>query len=63
MDKILLPEDNREDWEELDGDIREAVPAEFVETAEEAFTLLFGTEILKKTGRKTGSKKANPGAG
>jgi ATP-dependent Lon protease len=62
MDKILLPEDNREDWEELDEDIREAVPAEFVETAEEAFTLLFGTEILKKTGRKTGSKKTNPPA-
>jgi ATP-dependent Lon protease len=60
MDRILLPEDNREDWEELDRDIREAVSVEFVENAENVFTLLFGTEILKKTGRKTGARKRIP---
>jgi ATP-dependent Lon protease len=57
MDTLLLPEDNREDWEELDKDIREAIPVEFVENAEDAFTLLFGTEIRKKPGRKKDPRK------
>jgi ATP-dependent Lon protease len=48
MDKLLLPGDNREDWEELDKDIQDAIPVEFVEDAEDAFTLLFGTEIHRK---------------
>jgi ATP-dependent Lon protease len=57
MERILLPEDNREDWEELDRDIREAVAAEFVENAEDAFTLLFGAEIRKKTRTKESNAK------
>jgi ATP-dependent Lon protease len=58
MDMVLLPKDNREDWAELDKDIRDAIKAEFVETADEAFGILFGREI----GRKPESRKA-AGAG
>ncbi|MDR1445025.1 MAG: endopeptidase La [Treponema sp.] len=57
MEKTLLPEDNRDDWEELDRDIREAMPVEFVENIEDAFTLLFGKGILKKNA----AEKSNPG--
>jgi ATP-dependent Lon protease len=60
MDMVLLPEGNREDWEELDKDIREAIPAAFVENAEDAFTLLFGAGIQGKTRtRKGASRRAN----
>jgi len=48
MDRVILPCDNRDEWNELDKDIREALAAEFVETAKEAFLLLFDKEILKK---------------
>ena len=41
MDAVLLPAGNRDDWEELDKDIRDAVRVEFVSTAEEAFARLF----------------------
>ncbi|MDR1099172.1 MAG: endopeptidase La, partial [Treponema sp.] len=58
MDKVLLPRDNRDDWEELEGDIREAVTVEFVETANEAFSILFDRGIEKKEKkRKTTAKK------
>jgi ATP-dependent Lon protease len=52
MDQLILPEDNREDWEELDKDIREAVPVEFVENAEDAFVLLFGAGLYRKPAAK-----------
>ncbi|MDR1318812.1 MAG: endopeptidase La [Treponema sp.] len=45
MSKTLLPADNREDWEELDRDIRDAIAVDFVETADEAFALLFDKNI------------------
>jgi ATP-dependent Lon protease len=48
MAQVLLPEANRDDWEELDKDIREALPVEFVETATDAFSLLFGEEIRRE---------------
>ncbi|MDR1024635.1 MAG: endopeptidase La [Treponema sp.] len=48
MEKTILPEDNRDDWEELDRDIQEAMPVEFVENIEDAFALLFGEGVLKK---------------
>jgi ATP-dependent Lon protease len=48
MEQVLLPEANRDDWEELDKDIREALPVEFVENAEDAFSLLFGEEIRQE---------------
>jgi ATP-dependent Lon protease len=47
MEKVLLPEDNREDWEELDKDIRDAVTVEFVDNADKAFDILFGKEIRR----------------
>ncbi|MDR2178051.1 MAG: endopeptidase La [Treponema sp.] len=47
MERVILPEDNRDDWEELDRDIREAIPVEFVENAEDAFALLFGDGIRR----------------
>jgi ATP-dependent Lon protease len=49
MNRALLPADNREDWAELDKDIREAIQVDFVETAEEVFALLFDRKkIMKK---------------
>jgi ATP-dependent Lon protease len=53
MEKVLLPADNREDWAELDKDIRDALSADFVETADEAFSILFDKGI----GRKAPVKK------
>ena len=50
MEKVILPEDNRGDWEELDADVRGAVSVEFVDRAVAAFTLLFGEEILRGAG-------------
>jgi ATP-dependent Lon protease len=50
MNRVLLPADNREDWAELGKDIREAIPVDFVETAGEAFALLFDKKIVKKAG-------------
>ena len=55
MEKVLLPADNRGEWEELDKDIRDALAVEFVDTAAEAFALLFDDGILR---RKTGRRKA-----
>ncbi|MDR0670512.1 MAG: endopeptidase La [Treponema sp.] len=48
METVILPNGNRDDWEELDRDIREAIPVEFVENAEDAFALLFGTGIHRR---------------
>jgi ATP-dependent Lon protease len=48
MEKVILPEGNRDNWEELDGDIREAIPVEFVENAEDVFAILFGGGIRRK---------------
>jgi ATP-dependent Lon protease len=50
MEQVLLPTDNREDWEELDRDIRDAITVEFVENAGDVFKLLFGAGIMRKTG-------------
>jgi ATP-dependent Lon protease len=47
MERVLLPGANRPDWEELDKDIRDALPVDFVEHAEDAFRLLFGEEIRR----------------
>ena len=57
MEDALLPEDNREDWNELDGDIKKALNIHFVENAEEAFGILFNKEILKKKKKKAAAKK------
>jgi len=67
MEKVLLPVDNRGEWEELDRDIRDALVVEFVEDAAGAFALLFEDDILRKKagGRKTpvrGAKAKKPRA-
>jgi ATP-dependent Lon protease len=59
MDRVLLPADNREDWAELDKDIRSALTVDFVETADEAFGLLFEKKSLKR-GKKTGVNSERP---
>jgi ATP-dependent Lon protease len=58
MEQVLLPEANRDDWEELDKDIREALPVEFVENAEDAFSILFGEEIRRENPAADTSKSA-----
>jgi ATP-dependent Lon protease len=50
MERVLLPEDNREDWAELDGDVRSSIAVEFVEKAEDAFAILFDEGIRKPAG-------------
>jgi ATP-dependent Lon protease len=47
IETVLLPKDNRDEWEELDKDIRSAIAVQFVENADEAFALLFEGGILK----------------
>jgi len=51
MEKVILPADNRGEWDELDKDIRGAITVEFVENAAEAFALLFNKDIVRKTVR------------
>ncbi|MDR0512853.1 MAG: endopeptidase La [Treponema sp.] len=59
MEEVLLPEDNREDWQELDDDIKNALTVHFVENAVDAFDVLFGKGIAKKSRKKaTTVKKA-----
>jgi ATP-dependent Lon protease len=53
MEKVLLPKDNEEDWNELDKDIRDALKIEFVENADEVFALLFGGRIAHNGAAKT----------
>jgi ATP-dependent Lon protease len=43
MERVILPRDNQEDFEELDKELRGALEVEFVETADEAFRILFST--------------------
>jgi ATP-dependent Lon protease len=52
--EVLLPEDNREDWVELDKEIRSSIEAHFVETAEEAFKILFDEEVRQGGGSRRG---------
>ena len=52
MEKVLLPKDNEDDWNELDKDIRASIKVEFAETASDVFGLLFPEEILKKSSHK-----------
>ncbi|GHV65165.1 hypothetical protein AGMMS49587_18960 [Spirochaetia bacterium] len=48
MDRVLLPEDNREDWAELDREVRDAIAVDFVENADGAFKVLFDGGIQRK---------------
>jgi ATP-dependent Lon protease len=47
METVLLPEDNREDWAELDKELKSGIAVEFVENADDAFKLLFDRKILR----------------
>ena len=47
MEKVILPSDNKDEWTELDKDIRSSITVEFVENAAEAFELLFDKKIIK----------------
>ena len=48
MEKVLLPKDNEEDWNELDKDIRSAIKVEFAETAADVFAALFPKSITQR---------------
>jgi ATP-dependent Lon protease len=48
IEKVLLPGDNRGEWDELDKDIRGAITVEFVDNAAAAFALLFDDDIMRK---------------
>ncbi|GHT63200.1 Lon protease [Spirochaetia bacterium] len=48
MERVLLPEDNREDWAELDKEVRDAIAVDFVENADQAFKILFDGGIQRK---------------
>jgi ATP-dependent Lon protease len=47
--RVLLPVDNQDEWAELDKDLRSSVTVDFVETADEAFGLLFDGGIRRKS--------------
>jgi ATP-dependent Lon protease len=54
METALLPVDNREDWEELDADIKDKLTVNFVESADEVFAFLFGEEVYRKENSRKG---------
>ena len=61
MEEVLLPQDNLEDWQELDEDIKKALNVHFVENATDAFDIIFGKSILKKKpAKKPGTAKKAP---
>jgi ATP-dependent Lon protease len=46
MEKVILPDDNKDDWDELDKDIRDSIQVEFAQTADEVFNILFDNKKL-----------------
>ncbi|MDR2069210.1 MAG: endopeptidase La [Spirochaetaceae bacterium] len=57
MERVLLPADNRDEWAELDRDLRASVAVDFVETADEALGLLFEGGIRRKPRLKSDAPK------
>jgi ATP-dependent Lon protease len=53
MERVLLPADNREEWAELDKEITGSIQADFVETACEAFDILFDGNIRRTKADKS----------
>ena len=45
MERVIVPRGNEDDLEELDEDLKQALSVDFVENAEEVFTILFGESI------------------
>ncbi|MDR2784643.1 MAG: endopeptidase La, partial [Treponema sp.] len=61
MQTVLLPEDNREDWEELDKDIKDRLTINFVESADEVFAVLFDEGVHRRQEQEP--RKKNSGRG
>ncbi|MFP3089375.1 endopeptidase La [Treponema sp. TIM-1] len=57
MERVLLPADNRDEWAELDKDLRTSVAVDFVETADEALELLFEGGIRRTPRPKSAAPK------
>ena len=60
MERVLLPADNRDDWEELDQEIKSAVAIDFVETADDVFRLLFDERIYRGGTAREDAKPLRP---
>jgi len=60
MEKVLLPKDNEDDWNELDKDIKSSITVQFAETAADVFKALFPALNETKTPSKTSKKKKPP---
>ncbi|MDR0586127.1 MAG: endopeptidase La [Treponema sp.] len=60
MEKVLIPLENKEDWNELDKDIRSSIDAEFVENAHDAFKIIFKETLYRAA--KTKTKRVKPPA-
>ncbi|MDR2049055.1 MAG: endopeptidase La [Treponema sp.] len=58
MEKVLIPLENKEDWNELDKDIRSSLDAEFVENAHDAFRIIFRETLYRAAKRNT--KRVKP---
>jgi len=56
IEKVLLPADNRGEWDELDKDITIAINVEFVENALDAFAILFDKGIKQSRKQITSNK-------
>jgi ATP-dependent Lon protease len=60
METVLLPADNREDWEELGKDIKDKLTVNFVESADEVFAILFDESVRRgRAPRKKNPVRAN----
>ena len=59
MAETLLPEDNRDDYEELSDDIKKAINIHFVDNAESAFKILFDESIFKTKTKNKGKNRAS----
>ncbi|MDR2398104.1 MAG: endopeptidase La [Spirochaetaceae bacterium] len=47
MEQVVLPQDNEEDWADLDQELKAALQVHFVETAPAVFTLLFPSPAVE----------------
>jgi predicted ATP-dependent protease len=60
MEGVLLPLDNKEDWEEMSVDIKKGLNVHFVENAGDAFAILFDKNILRNGTLSTGKAAKKP---
>jgi len=59
MEKVMLPKDNEDDWDELDKDIKSSIKVEFAETAADVFNVLFPALNETKTAKNKKPKFKN----